>query len=171
MCSLLGQRIFKHSRTPKYILPSTIFPIQKYFVSNVTALEDAYENAKAYCKGNHVCLVVWIISYHKIMLVIKRYYKVKIFMYLGKKPPPDVEVDGIFATNELDLKNVSVYGFDYDYTLACYKESVDHLIYNLGRETLVRKLKVFTFKFGCLVSIDFKQPFWKIFSILLKSSS
>ncbi|XP_046641987.1 5'-nucleotidase domain-containing protein 3-like [Daphnia pulicaria] len=109
MCSLLGQRIFKHSRTPKYILPSTIFPIQKYFVSNVTALEDAYENAKAYCKG--------------------------------KKPPPDVEVDGIFATNELDLKNVSVYGFDYDYTLACYKESVDHLIYNLGRETLVRKLK------------------------------
>ena len=64
-------------------------------------------------------------------------------MLTGKKPPPDVELDGVFATNELDLKNVSVYGFDYDYTLACYKESVDHLIYNLGRETLVRKLKVF----------------------------
>ncbi|KAK4025884.1 hypothetical protein OUZ56_014924 [Daphnia magna] len=59
----------------------------------------------------------------------------------GKKPPPDVDVDGVFATNELDLDKVSVYGFDYDYTLACYKESVDHLIYNLGRETLVRKLK------------------------------
>lgn len=60
----------------------------------------------------------------------------------GKKPPPDVEIDGVFATNELDLRQVKVYGFDYDYTLACYKESVDHLIYNLGRETLVHKLRV-----------------------------
>jgi len=59
----------------------------------------------------------------------------------GKKPPPDVDVNGVFTTNELDLKEVDVYGFDYDYTLACYKESVDHLIYNLGRETLVHKYK------------------------------
>ena len=42
----------------------------------------------------------------------------------------------------MDLQEVGVYGFDYDYTLACYKESVDHLIYNLGREVLVNKLKV-----------------------------
>ena len=63
-------------------------------------------------------------------------------MFLGKKLPPDVELDGVFATNELDLKEVKVFGFDYDYTLACYKESVDHLIYNLGRETLVRKYRV-----------------------------
>lgn len=63
-------------------------------------------------------------------------------MNLGKKLPPDVEVDGVFTTNELDLREVKVYGFDYDYTLACYKESVDHLIYNLGRDTLVHKLKV-----------------------------
>lgn len=62
----------------------------------------------------------------------------------GKKLPPDVEIDGVFATNELDLREVEVYGFDYDYTLACYKESVDHLIYNLGRETLVHKFKVNT---------------------------
>jgi len=48
----------------------------------------------------------------------------------------------VFTTNELDLKEVDVYGFDYDYTLASYKESVDHLIYNLGRETLVQKYKV-----------------------------
>lgn len=70
-------------------------------------------------------------------------YKINVFLFLsGKKPPPDVEIDGVFATNELDLRQVKVYGFDYDYTLACYKESVDHLIYNLGRETLVNKLKV-----------------------------
>ena len=55
-----------------------------------------------------------------------------------------MDANSVFATNELDLKHIKVYGFDYDYTLACYKESVDHLIYNLGRETLVRKLKVIT---------------------------
>ena len=54
MYSLLVQRIFKCSQTPKYILRSTIFPIQKYFVSNVTTLEVAYQNAKAYCKGMFV---------------------------------------------------------------------------------------------------------------------
>ena len=62
----------------------------------------------------------------------------------GKKPPPDVDVNGVFTSNELDLREIDVYGFDYDYTLACYKESVDHLIYNLGRETLVKKFKVRT---------------------------
>lgn len=53
-----------------------------------------------------------------------------------------MDVNGVFTTNELDLREIDVYGFDYDYTLACYKESVDHLIYNLGRETLVNKFKV-----------------------------
>lgn len=53
-----------------------------------------------------------------------------------------MESDGVFTTNELDLREIEVYGFDYDYTLACYKDSVDHLIYNLGRESLVQKLKV-----------------------------
>lgn len=49
---------------------------------------------------------------------------------------------GVFACNELDLEEVNVYGFDYDYTLADYKESLDYLLYNLGRDTLVQKYKV-----------------------------
>lgn len=52
-----------------------------------------------------------------------------------------MDANGVFASNELDLKEVDIYGFDYDYTLACYKESVGHLIYNLGRDKLVSKLK------------------------------
>lgn len=48
----------------------------------------------------------------------------------------------MFACNELDLKEVKVYGFDYDYTLACYKPSLDFLLYNLGRETLIEQYKV-----------------------------
>lgn len=59
----------------------------------------------------------------------------------SKKLPQDVNVKGVFACNELDLKEVKVYGFDYDYTLACYKPSMDVLLYNLGRETLINKFK------------------------------
>ncbi|KAK7867636.1 hypothetical protein R5R35_014828 [Gryllus longicercus] len=59
----------------------------------------------------------------------------------SKKLPQDVNVKGVFACNELDLKEVKVYGFDYDYTLACYKPSLDVLLYNLGRETLINKYK------------------------------
>lgn len=53
-----------------------------------------------------------------------------------------MNIKGVFACNELDLREVRVYGFDYDYTLACYKPSMDFLLYNLGRDRLVDKLKV-----------------------------
>lgn len=49
---------------------------------------------------------------------------------------------GVFACNELDLSEVKVYGFDYDYTLAHYKPSLEHLLYNLGRDMLLEKYKV-----------------------------
>lgn len=59
----------------------------------------------------------------------------------SKKLPQDVNVKAVFACNELDLKEVKVYGFDYDYTLACYKPSLDFLLYNLGRQILIEKYK------------------------------
>ncbi|XP_063974714.1 5'-nucleotidase domain-containing protein 3 [Diachasmimorpha longicaudata] len=59
----------------------------------------------------------------------------------SKKLPQDVNPRGVFACNELDLKEVQVYGFDYDYTLACYKPSLDYLLYNLGRDELIKKYK------------------------------
>ncbi|KAF2884999.1 hypothetical protein ILUMI_21173 [Ignelater luminosus] len=59
----------------------------------------------------------------------------------SKKLPKDVEIKAVFACNELDLKEVKVYGFDYDYTLACYKPSMDYLLYNLGRQTLIEQFK------------------------------
>lgn len=61
--------------------------------------------------------------------------------FLSKKLPKDVNVQGVFACNELDLKEVQVYGFDYDYTLACYKASLNDLLYNLGRDKLIDKYK------------------------------
>lgn len=62
--------------------------------------------------------------------------------FLAKKLPQDVNPKAVFACNELDLKEVKVYGFDYDYTLACYKPSLEHLLYNLGRQTLIEQYKV-----------------------------
>ncbi|XP_019871292.2 5'-nucleotidase domain-containing protein 3 isoform X2 [Aethina tumida] len=59
----------------------------------------------------------------------------------SKKLPQDVNPQAVFACNELDLKEVNVYGFDYDYTLACYKPSMEHLLYNLGRQTLIEQFK------------------------------
>lgn len=65
-----------------------------------------------------------------------------IIFFLAKKLPQDVNVKAVFACNELDLKEVKVYGFDYDYTLACYKPSLGYLLYNLGRQILIDKFKV-----------------------------
>lgn len=62
-------------------------------------------------------------------------------LILAKKLPQDVDLSGVFACNELDLDEINVYGFDYDYTLACYKKSLHYLLYNLGRDILVEKFK------------------------------
>lgn len=70
------------------------------------------------------------------------YKIILLFFVIAKKLPPDVNKRAVFACNELDLKEVNVYGFDYDYTLAHYKPSMDFLLYNLGRDTLIQKHKV-----------------------------
>lgn len=48
---------------------------------------------------------------------------------------------GIFANNLLRLEEVDVYGFDYDYTLALYKKTLDRLIYDLGVKSLVEDFR------------------------------
>uniref|UniRef100_T1J4S0 5'-nucleotidase domain-containing protein 3 n=1 Tax=Strigamia maritima TaxID=126957 RepID=T1J4S0_STRMM len=53
--------------------------------------------------------------------------------------PPDVPLDQVFVNNELDMDNITAYGFDYDFTLACYRESLLYLLYNLAKEVLVNK--------------------------------
>lgn len=79
------------------------------------------------------------------LLSIVIYIYIYKFNYTAKKLPPDVNHKGVFACNELDLEEVKVYGFDYDYTLACYKPSMDYLLYNLGRDMLIQKYKVYLY--------------------------
>lgn len=60
----------------------------------------------------------------------------------AKKLPKNVNKTAVFACNELDLEEIQVYGFDYDYTLANYKKSLHYLLYGLARDSLVEKYKV-----------------------------
>ncbi|GIY53580.1 5'-nucleotidase domain-containing protein 2 [Caerostris darwini] len=72
--------------------------------------------------------------------LLEKYYVAK-QAYEANLPPPEVNPLGVFANNELNLSEVEVYGFDYDYTLAVYKESLHFLIYDLGKDWLVNKFK------------------------------
>ena len=47
----------------------------------------------------------------------------------------------MFANAQLDLSQIDVYGFDYDYTLAMYKTSVEHFIHDTAKQVLVEDLK------------------------------
>lgn len=48
-----------------------------------------------------------------------------------------VDEQAIFANNELGLRHIDVYGFDYDYTLASYSDALHFLIYDLAVMELV----------------------------------
>ena len=53
-----------------------------------------------------------------------------------------VDSQAVFANNEVSLKYIDTYGFDYDYTLACYTSRLPELMYHMCKERLVRASKV-----------------------------
>lgn len=48
----------------------------------------------------------------------------------------------IYANNEVDLAEVDIYGFDYDYTLALYSNALNTMIFNTARGFLIEHFKV-----------------------------
>lgn len=48
-----------------------------------------------------------------------------------------VDEQAIFANNELGMRHIDVYGFDYDYTLASYTDEMHFLIYDLAVKELI----------------------------------
>lgn len=48
-----------------------------------------------------------------------------------------VDEQAIFANNELGMRHIEVYGFDYDYTLASYTDAMHFLIYDLAVKELI----------------------------------
>lgn len=69
----------------------------------------------------------------------------------------------IYANNEVNLAEVDIYGFDYDYTLAQYSNALNTLIYNTARDFLVEHFKV------CLTSRIKYGGFVKLFSLMFCS--
>lgn len=60
--------------------------------------------------------------------------------------PPEVcsllNPAAIYANNEISLHDVEVYGFDYDYTLAQYADSLHPEIFSAARDILIEHYKV-----------------------------
>lgn len=48
----------------------------------------------------------------------------------------------IYANNEVDLAAVDIYGFDYDYTLALYSNTLNTMIFSTARDFLIEHFKV-----------------------------
>lgn len=49
---------------------------------------------------------------------------------------------GIYVNKNLNLDNIQVYGFDYDYTLAHYSSNLQSLIYDLAKEYMVNEVSL-----------------------------
>lgn len=54
----------------------------------------------------------------------------------------EVDPDTIFANNEMSLRDIEIYGFDYDYTLAFYSSHLHTLIFNIARDLLISNHRV-----------------------------
>ena len=64
------------------------------------------------------------------------------FCFVGIPLAGDRDTTAVFCNNELNLDDIDVYGFDYDYTLASYKPTLHYVIYNMGRKSLVKDYNV-----------------------------
>lgn len=47
-----------------------------------------------------------------------------------------------YVNKNLNLDNIQVYGFDYDYTLAHYSSNLQSLIYDLAKEYMVNEVSL-----------------------------
>ena len=66
----------------------------------------------------------------------------KILNVLEKMCYKMVDEKSVFANNELSLRDIAVYGFDYDYTLAHYTDELNNLIYEMSLEKLIEEYSV-----------------------------
>lgn len=91
------------------------------------------------------------------------FYRILCIMFAAKKLPPDVDLKGVFACNQLDLREIEVYGFDYDYTLACYKPAMGSTLFNLGKDILINKFKVSNLRLYLTLMMYSSDIMWNIY--------
>nr|XP_002130381.1 5'-nucleotidase domain-containing protein 3 [Ciona intestinalis] len=68
-----------------------------------------------------------------------RYNDLRDLIYEDHEQVHNVDPRGVFAINQINLGEVGVYGFDYDYTLAQYSDSMQEFIYTQSTKVLVEK--------------------------------
>lgn len=68
-------------------------------------------------------------------------------------PTNSVDPDTIFANNEMSLRDIEIYGFDYDYTLAFYSRHLHTLIFNIARDLLITNHRVRVQHFKHILSL------------------
>ncbi|KRX88551.1 5'-nucleotidase domain-containing protein 3 [Trichinella pseudospiralis] len=72
------------------------------------------------------------------------YSKVKMKALKYPLPPP-IDNRMVFVNNELDLSEIDVYGFDYDYTLAIYRKALNSAIYEMALKRMTSAFKMDAF--------------------------
>ena len=73
--------------------------------------------------------------------------------------PTDIEKESVYANSYVDLGKVNTVGFDYDYTLVTYTESLLELIYDMALKRLVEEKEYPREMLECGLKFD---PFFSI---------
>ena len=87
--------------------------------------------------GSHS--ICWLLHF---LLTYLRMYLHTCVLFAEEYGHLSVDSQAVFANNEVSLKYIDTYGFDYDYTLACYTSHLPELLYRLCKERLVHASKV-----------------------------
>ena len=72
-------------------------------------------------------------------LQLQKPFSIKQITFQSKRLLSSINPNDIFANNQLNLSDINVYGFDYDYTLASYTPNkVENFIHQKALTNLVR---------------------------------
>lgn len=74
-------------------------------------------------------------------LMLSQQYRMDLTSFYNRKDSLQKPLDmkTVFANNYLNMNNINVIGFDLDYTLIQYTNELQHLIYKLSLDNLIRK--------------------------------
>lgn len=119
------------------------------FVSTVKhKLDTELPNTGLTNKYSYFCSVISLLSHWRLCdLILTRLDFKRAFLHLlSDLIPPgacnSLNSNTIYANNEVNLAEVDIYGFDYDYTLALYSDALNTMIYNTARTFLIEHFKV-----------------------------
>ena len=73
--------------------------------------------------------------------MMENYTKLKGLIQDNYQPKCKANTEAVYAINQINMNDISVYGFDYDYTLAQYDDVMQEFIYNSALKSLVDYFK------------------------------